>query len=295
MKKIFYSLMALTLLVACSNEDMMPDVPKEGPVQLASVSVGTHTRGTLIDNNFVFGSGDQVQMTAMVNGSIIRNTFTYDGNKWTQDAPTGKYSTIYWQDVPTIETIVSYGGKPTASGRFVNQSSEEKYAAADRLEADPGRPIGSISITDDFVSAELGHASADFVVKVRDGEGSANILEEDTPVLTVTIDADGLGMGSVPYDYITWNTGKSQDEDGDWYTTFRVILPDGCTIQKATLSNVNATAGDATTDIKFFWAESNEPSDRENLKRGTRYSATYTYSSGVTKAMAHKASVLMVE
>ncbi len=280
MKKIFYSIMALALLSACSNDDMMPDATKEGPVQLASVSVGTHTRGALIDNNFVFGSGDQVMMTAMVDGSVIRNTFTYDGNKWTQDTPTGRYSTIYWQDDPTIRTIVSYGGKPVppTTGMFMDQNSEEKYIAADRMEADPGRPIGSISITDDFVSAELGHASADFVVKVRDGEGSANVLEENTPVLTVTVDADGLDMGGETYDYIAWNTGKSQDGNGDWYTTFRVILPDGCTVLKATLSKANAAAGEATTEIKFYWAESNEPSNREELKHGTRYSATYEYN-----------------
>ncbi len=279
MKKIFYSLIGLALLTACSNDDMMPDVPKEGPVQLASVSVGTHTRGTLIDNNFVFGSGDQVMMTAMVDGSVIRNTFTYDGNKWTQDTPTGRYSTIYWQDNPAIRTIVSYGGKPVppTTGMFLNQNSEGKYIAADRMEADPGRRIGSISNTDDFVSAELGHASADFVVKVRDGEGSANVLAEGTPVLTVTIDADGLDKGGETYDYIAWNTGKSQDENGDWYTTFRVILPAGCTIIKATLSKANASAGNATTEIKFYWAESHEPSVREELKHGTRYSATYEY------------------
>ncbi len=280
MKKIFYSLMALTLLSACSNEDMMPDATKEGPVQLASVSVGRHTRGVIIDDNFVFGSGDQVLMTAMVDEAIVRNTFTYDGNTWTQDAPTGRYSTICWQDNPTIRTIVSYGGKPVppATGMFLDQNSEEKYIAADRMEADPGRPIGSISITDDFVSAELGHASADFVVKVRDGNSSANVLDENIPVLTVTIDADGLDMGSATYDYIAWNTGKSQDEYGDWHTTFRVILPEGCTILKATLSRANATAGDATTEMRFFWAESSEPSDREELKHGTRYSATYEYN-----------------
>ncbi len=280
MKKIFYSIMALALLTACSNDDMMPDVPKEGPVQLASVSVGTHTRGALIDNNFVFGSGDQVMMTAMVDGSIVRNTFTYDGNKWTQDTPTGRYATIYWQDDPAIRTIVSYGGKPVppTTGMFLDQNSEEKYIAADRMEADPGRPIGSISTTVDFVSAELDHASADFVVKVRDGEGSANVLAEGTPVLTVTIDADGLDRGGDTYDYIAWNTGKSQDENGDWYTTFRVILPAGCTIIKATLSKANATAGNATTEIKFYWEESHEPSVKEELKHGTRYSATYKYN-----------------
>ncbi len=281
MKKIFYSLIGLALFTACSNDDMMPDITKEGPVQLASVSVGSHTRGTLFDNNFVFGSGDQVLMSALVNGSTVYNTFTYDGNKWTQDAPAGNYSTIYWQDNPDIKAIVSSGGKPALPVYAVNspdQSSEEKYIAADRLEAASDRPIGSISITGGMVSAQLDHASADFVVKVRDGEGSANVLDEDTPVLTVTIDADGLGMGSATYDYITWNTGKSQDENGDWYTTFRVILPDGCTVLKATLSKVNATAGEATTEIKFYWAESNEPSNREELKRGIRYSSTYEYN-----------------
>ncbi len=283
MKKIFYSLIGLALLTACSNDDMMRDVPKEGPVQLASVSVGTHTRGILIDNNFVFGSGDQVMMTAMVDGSVICNTFTYDGNKWTQDTPTGRYSTIYWQDDPAIRTIVSYGGKPVppTTGMFLDQNSEGKYIAADRMEADPGRPIGSFSITDDVVSAQLAHANSDFVVKVRDGRGAANVLAEGTPELTVTIDADGLDKGGETYDYIAWNTGKSQDENGDRYTTFRVILPAGCTIIKATLSKANATAGEATTEMNFYWKMSGDnygdTSSKIELKRGNRYTATYSY------------------
>ncbi len=281
MKQIFYSLMALALLTGCSNEDMMPDITKEGAVQLASVSVGSHTRGTLFDNNFVFGSGDQVLMSALVNGSTVYNTFTYDGNRWTQDAPAGKYSTIYWQDNPGIKAIVSSGGKPALpvyAVRSLDQSSEEKYTAAYLMKADLSMPIGSISITDDKVSAELALDCVDFVVKVRDGEGSANVLDEDTPVLTVTIDINGLSPGSVTDDYIAWNAGKSQDENGDWYTTFRVILPHKCTVQKATLSKANAAAGEATTEIKFFWTESGEPSDKEDLKRGIRYSSTYEYN-----------------
>ncbi len=284
MKKIFYGLTALALLAGCSSEEMVPETPKEGPVQLASVGVGPHTRGVLIDDNFVFGSGDQVLMSAMVNGSTVYNTFTYDGNKWTQDIPAGNYSTICWQDNPTIETVVSSGGKParpTSAVRSLDQSSEEKYTAAYLLKADSSLPMGSISITDGKVSAELAHACVDFVVKVRDGRGAANVLDEDTPVLTVTIDQNGLAPGSVTDDYITWNTGKSQDEDGNLYTTFRVILPDKCTVLKATLSKVNATAGDATTEMNFYWKMSGDNygdiSSKIELKRGNRYTATYSY------------------
>ncbi len=281
MKKIFYSIMALALLIGCSNEDMMPETLKEGPVQLASVCVGSMKRGSIVDDNFFFGSGAQVLMSAMVNGSTVYNTFTYDGNKWTQDAPEGSYSLICIQDSPTIESIVSYGGNATApadGGR--NQNSEVSYIAADELKAD----VSMIEFADGMVSATLAHANSDFVVKVRDGEGSANVLNADTPVLTVTIDQNGPAPGSETYDYITWNTGKSQDEYGDWYTTFRVILPAGCSIIKATLSKANATAGDATTDIKFYWAASGDPSDIEALKQGTRYSATYEYNQYISMA-----------
>ncbi len=276
MKKIFCSLMALALLTACSNDALLPDIPKEGPVQLESVSVGSMTRGSIDNGEFAFDNGDKVVMTATVNSLLVSNTFTYNGGKWSQDAPEGNYSLICIQDSPMIESIVSYGGDATApadGGR--NQNSKESYIAADVLKADVS--MGSIERTDDVVSAQLAHANSDFVVKVRDGEGSANVLAEGTPVLTVTVDADGLDMGGETYDYIAWNTGKSQDENGDWYTTFRVILPDGCTIIKATLSKANAAAGNATTEIKFYWAESNEPSVREELKHGTRYSATYEY------------------
>ncbi len=273
--------MVLALFSACSNEDMLPESPNEGPVQLASVSVGSMTRGSIVDDNFVFGSGDKVVMNATVNSTPVSNTFTYNGSKWTQDAPEGSYSLICIQDSPTIESIVSYGGNATApadGGR--NQNSEVSYIAADELKAD----VSMIEFADGMVSATLAHANSDFVVKVRDGEGSANVLNADTPVLTVTIDQNGPAPGSETYDYITWNTGKSQDEYGDWYTTFRVILPAGCSIIKATLSKANATAGDATTDIKFYWTASGDPSDIEALKQGTRYSATYEYNQYISMA-----------
>ncbi len=262
---------------------------QHGPIIIEEISVGDWSesennfiskapRSVIIDDNFIFGSGDQVLMSAIVDGSTIYNTFTYDGNKWTQDEPEGSYRSICVQDNPTIESIVSYGGNATApADKGRNQNSRVSYIAADVLKADVS--MGNIEFADRVVFAELAHASADFVVKVRDGEDSANVLDEDTPVLTVTIDEDGLGIGSVTYDYISWNAEKSQDDNGDWYTTFRVILPEGCTILKATLSKVNATAGDATTEIKFFWAASGEPSDSEELKRGTRYSTEYTYNS----------------
>ncbi len=278
MKKISIGLVILSMLMACGNDDMMPDVPKEGPVQLASVSVGTHTRGALIDNNFVFGSGDQVMMTAMVDGSVICNTFTYDGNKWTQDTPTGRYSTIYWQDDPAIRTIVSYGGKPVppTTGMFLDQNSEGKYIAADRMEADPGRPIGSISITDDVVSARLAHDNSDLALKVYDGYDEKNVLAENTPVLKVIVDEDGSGADSKSLTFTAWNAGKASDGYGGFYTLFRVQLPAHCSILKAELSNVNETAGDLKTDI-LFRASDDQPSNEIDLESGRRYSASYTY------------------
>ncbi len=268
--------MASALLMACSSDDILPENPKEGPVQLASLGVGSMTRGTIIDDNFAFNSRDKVIMTATVNSAKVSNTFTYTGAKWIQDAPEGNYSLICIQDNPEIESVVSYGGISTApadDGR--NQSSMERYIAADVLKADEF--MGKIGFAGGAVSARLDHASADFVVKVRDGRGAANILDEDTPVLTVTVDRDGLSPGSTTYDYISWNTGKSQDENGDWYTTFRVILPDGCTILKATLSKVNATAGDATTGMYFYRGTDGETSKKIELKSGVRYTATYNY------------------
>ncbi len=118
--------MALALLTACSNEDMLPEVPNEGLIELASVGIGTQTRGSVDDEGeFSFSDGDKVLMTVEVNENSFSNSFTYNGGKWTQDEPVGDYRSIYVQDSPTINSIVSYGGK-AEGGVYTDQSSMEK-------------------------------------------------------------------------------------------------------------------------------------------------------------------------
>ncbi len=271
-KHLFYLwAMGTVICASCQNEaELTPPADSTGQVQL---HVKNAPQGTIIDDNFVFGSGDQVLMTAKVNGQSIRNTFTYDGNRWTQDAPTGKYKNILVQDAPTINSIVSYGGKPVPPMNTFDQSSEEKYIAASYLLADDY--IGEIRITGNFVSARLDHAHSDLALKVYDGYDENNTLDEETPVLTVTVDLDGTGSASELRTYTAWNAGKHTDEYGI-YTLFRVQLPAGCCILKAELQNVNAATGGLKADI-YFRAPDGQPSNEIELERGKRYNASYTY------------------
>ncbi len=274
MKKIFYSLIGLALFTACSNDDMMPDVPKEGPVQLASVNVGSMTRGSIDNGEFAFNYGDKVVMTATVNSSLVSNTFTYEGGKWSQDAPEGNYSLIYIQDNPMIESIVSYGGNATAlsdGGR--NQNSRENYIAADVLKADIS--MGNIWFADGIVFAQLAHGNSDLALKVYDGYDEKNTLVENTPVLKVIVDEDGSSPDSKLLTFTAWNAGKDFDANG-YYTLFRVQLPAVGSILEAELSNVNETAGGLKTDI-LFRASDGQPSNEIDLEAGRRYSASYTY------------------
>ncbi len=276
MKKIFYSLMVLALFTACSNEDMMPGTANEGPVQLSSVSVGAMTRGSIIDDNFAFDNGDKVVMTATVNGLLVNNTFTYNGSKWSQDASEGSYSLICIQDDPEIESIVSYGGNATApsdGGR--NQNIRESYIAADVLKADAS--MGNIEFAAGVATVRLDHSNSDFALKVYDGYDENNTLAEETPVLKIIVDVDGLNPGSVNETYTAWNAGKHTDTNGN-YTLFRVHLRSGCSILKAELSKVNEKAGDLKTDILFRSNGGNDtPSNEINLEQGRRYNASYTY------------------
>ncbi len=271
MKKIFYSLMALALFTACSNDDIMPDVPKEGLIELASVNIGTQTRGSVDDKGeFSFSDGDKVLMTAEVNGNSISNSFTYNGGKWTQDAPVGNYRSIYVQDTPAINSIVSYGGK-VEEGVYTDQSSMESYVMASSLAADPM----NITINGNVVTARLDHDNSDLALKVYDGYDEKNTLLENTPVLKVIIDEDGSGPYSNLLTFTAWNAGKSTDSYGT-YTLFRVQLPAGCSILEAELSNANETAGGLKTDIHFR-ARDGQPSNEIDLEAGRRYSSSYTY------------------
>ncbi len=273
MKKIFYSLMALALFTACSNDDIMPDVPKEGLIELASVNIGTQTRGSVDDKGeFSFSDGDKVLMTAEVNGNSISNSFTYNGGKWTQDAPVGNYRSIYVQDTPAINSIVSYGGK-VEEGVYTDQSSMESYVMASSLAADPM----NITINGNVVTARLDHDNSDLLLKAYDGYDDKNALAEQTPVLKVIVDKDGTDSNSETETYTAWNAGKLTDENRS-YTLFRVQLPAGCSILKAELSNVNATASNLTTEILFRLGD-NTLSSEKDLVSGKRYSASYTYES----------------
>ncbi len=278
MKKIFYSIMALALLTACSNEDMLQEVPNEGLIELASIGIGTQTRGRVDDEGeFSFSDGDKVLMKVEVNENSISNSFTYNaaGNKWTQDAPVGNYRSIYVQDNPTINSIVSYGGD-VQKIFYTDQSSMEKYAKASSLAADPMRYLGDISIDGNIVTARLDHDNSDLALKVYDGYDEKNTLAEGTPVLKVIIDIDGQGPASITETYTAWNAGKASDADGNVYTLFRVQLRNFSSILKAELSNVNATAGDLKTEI-LFRASDGQPSNEIDLEAGRRYSASYTY------------------
>ncbi len=270
MKRLFYLTLAACVFIGCQNEaELTPPADSTGQVQL---HVKNAPQGTIIDDNFVFGHGDQVLMTAKVNGQSIHNTFTYDGAYWTQDTPIGNYKNILWQDAPAIMSIVSYGGKPTKANDY-DQSSEGKYIAASYLLADDY--IGEIRITGNFVSARLDHAHSDLALKVYDGYDENNTLDEETPVLTVTVDLDGTGSASELRTYTAWNAGKHTDEYGI-YTLFRVQLPAGCCILKAELQNVNAATGGLKADI-YFRAPDGQPSNEIELERGKRYNASYTY------------------
>ncbi len=278
MKRIFYSIIALTLLAGCSREDVLPESPKEGLVQLESVGVGSMTRGSIIDDNFAFENGDKVVMTAMVNGSTISNTFTYDGSKWTQDSPEdNNYTLICIQDNPEIESVVSYGGNATPpSDGGVNQNSRESYIAADELKADHSKE--EIQFTNGIVSAQLAHAGCDFVLKVCDGPGSGNKLDEGTPTLVFWMNLDG----GKSQEFTAWNAEKRQHSDGLWYTTFRVILPAGSTIEKAILRDTNSVTENTATEISFYRADDWTSSEEIALQPGIRYTATYEFNEYVT-------------
>ncbi len=275
-RHLFYWLAVGTMICAgCHNEaEVTPPANSTGQVQL---HVKNAPQGSTDDDGqFAFSDGDKVLMTAEVNEQSISNTFTYDGNQWTQDVPVGNYKSLFWQDDPTIMSIVSYGGKPTTPSTWViDQSSEEKYTAASYLLADATQNIGEISIPFDLVSARLDHANADLALKVYDGYDENNTLDEDTPVLKVTIDGDGLAPGSATYTYTAWNAGKHTDENGT-YTLFRVQLPTRCCILEAELSNVNAATSGLIADI-YFRSPDGPPSNEIELERGKRYNASYTY------------------
>ncbi len=275
MKKIFFLggvVVILTLFAACSKDVIHPET-QEGLIELASVGIGEQTRGFVDDDGqYFFVSGDKVLMEASVNGSTIRNTFTYDGAIWSQDAPIGNYKAIFVQDKPQILSVASYGGYATEI-YIADQSSMDNYAMASCLMAD--QSMGQIKFDGNFVTACLDHYNSDLALKVYDGYDEKNTLVEDTPVLKVIIDEDGSGSDSKLLNFTAWNAGKSTDSDGT-YTLFRVQLPAGCSILKAELSNVNETAGGLKTDI-LFRANDGQPSNEIDLERGRRYSASYTY------------------
>ncbi len=280
MKRLFYLTLAACACIGCHNEaDLTPPVGSTGQVQL---QVKNAPQGSILDGQFVFGSGDEVLMTAKVNEQSISNSFTYNGGHWTQDAPVGNYKNILWQDNPTIISIVSYGGSATKR-TYYDQSTEERYTAASELMADPTQNIGEITFDNNFISARLDHANADLALKVYDGYDANNTLDEDTPTLTVVVDKDGSSMGSVTATYTAWNAGKHTDENGDTYTLFRVQLPYHCSILEATLLHVNDVAGDEETEI-YFRAPDGQPSNEIDLERGKRYNASYTYDDQKTVA-----------
>ncbi len=302
MKKIFYRIMALALLTGCNSDDMLPDAPTKELVRLESVGAGSITRGAIdrIWWDFSFTAGDQVLVAGMTledydafrDEPAIWNTFTFDGAYWTQDKPTGYYKGIYVQDDMMIVEIRSYGG--FAVDKFYNdQSTEERYVAADELKAsikvDPH--IGEIETSDyKQYTATLEHMKADFVLKVYDGTEETDILGENA-VLEVIVDKNGIYSDTDMEIYKAWNTGKSTDDKGA-YTTFRVMLPDGCSIDYAQLSSINST----TTEVKrinFTWAVSGGGSRDKNLERGLRYTTTYTYTSNVTRAIEYDASAVI--
>ncbi len=302
MKKIFYSIMALALLTGCNSDDMMPDAPTKELVRLESVGAGSITRGAIDRTwwDFSFTAGDQVLVAGMTqedydafrDDQAIWNTFTFDGAYWTQDKPTGYYKSIYVQDEMKIVEIRSYGGF-AVNKSYNDQSTEERYVAADELKASimvyPS--VGEIKTSDyKQYGATLDHMKADFVLKVYDGTEEADILGENA-VLEVIVDKDGTYSDTDIEIYKAWNTGKSTDDNGT-YTTFRVMLPDGCSIDYAQLSSINST----TTEVKkisFTWAVSGKASRDQNLERGLRYTTTYTYTSNVTRAIGSDALVVI--
>ncbi len=305
MKKIFYSLIGLALLTGCSNDDMMPDAPAKELVRLESVGAGSITRGAIDRTwwDFSFTAGDQVLVAgitledyeALRDDKAIWNTFTFDGAYWTQDEPKGNYQGIYVQDDMMIAEIRSYGGFAVDKS-YNDQSTEERYVAADELKASilvkSYTDIIGVINTKDYKEywATLDHMKADFVLKVYDGTEETDILGENA-VLEVIVGKDGTYSDTDIEIYKAWNTGKSTDDNGT-YTTFRVMLPDGCSIDYAQLSSINST----TTEVKrinFTWAVSGNASRDRNLEGGIRYSATYAYTSNVTKAIEDGASAVV--
>ncbi len=297
--------MILSLLASCSNDDIMPDAPTKELVRLESVGAGSITRGAIDRTwwDFSFTAGDQVLVAgitledyeALRDDKAIWNTFTFDGQSWTQDEPKGNYQGIYVQDEMKIVEIRSYGGFAVDKSDN-DQSTEEGYVAADELKASIlvksyTDKIGNIN-TKDYKEywATLEHMKADFVLKVYDGTEETDILGENA-VLEVIVDKDGTYSDTDMEIYKAWNTGKSTDDKGA-YTTFRVMLPDGCSIDYAQLSSINST----TTEVKrinFTWAVSGGGSRDKNLERGLRYTTTYTYTSNVTRAIEYDASAVI--
>ncbi len=260
---------------------------QHGPIIIEEISVGDWSesgssfiskapRGAVDDDaEFHFSDRDKVLMTATVDGKSTSNSFTYNaaGDKWEQDAPVGNYKSICVQDNPTIESIVSYGGK-AEGGVYTDQSSMERYAMASELIADQTK--GKIELDGNVVTARLAHDNSDLALKVYDGDTEENALAEETPVLKVTIDKDGSNMGSVTKTYTAWNMGKHTDEKGT-YTLFRVQLRARCTILKAELSKIKGEDDVVTREILFTLNSNNMPSNEVDLERGKRYTAEYTY------------------
>ncbi len=273
MKKIFYGLMALVLFTACSNEEVIPETSEasgKGLVKLVAVGIGSESRAEFVDGKFAFTSGDKVLVSATVNGGKIQNSFTFDGGSWLQDAPAGSCHGIYAQDNPTIHSIVSYAGKVVATA-VTDQSSEEKYLAADYLRADD--VLGTITYRNGKISATLAHAGSDFVLTVKDGDTETDVLAA-AAALTVTVDQDGTGSLSATNTYTAWNSGKA-----DGKTVFRVILPAGCSIVRAELAKARGVDDTKLGPIYLNLNSNNTttPSAKVNLEANCRYTAGYTY------------------
>ncbi|MBQ5704324.1 MAG: fimbrillin family protein, partial [Alistipes sp.] len=106
MKKFLALVATTSLMLSCSQEDIVPTI-EQIPI---NISVGQQTRA----NDDAFENGDEVGIyvvnysgetagTLAASGNQVDNAqFTYDGSKWSPE------NSIYWKDSSTAADFYAY-------------------------------------------------------------------------------------------------------------------------------------------------------------------------------------------
>ncbi len=280
------AILAATLALAgCSNDDLRDpnSIDQAGtPILLADLGVASGgSDGTLaaryaIDANTASpwtGSQDQVVVHGISRSDAavnVWNTYTAtvatDGTVvWKQDAVNAQAGNTYLavETVSRITQIESWGGSATGNNHPGNadlpgldQTTEENYRKADYLSTPSDFSVAISKGIYTLSDITLHHQRTNFVVAVTDGDDN-NSLADNAVLHVITTNGDT---------YQTYRTAKQGK-----VTTFRVILPAGCTIQSATLySEDNTDAGSKQKTITF----GNAPA---SLESGKRYTASVIY------------------